>query len=112
MMEQDISINHIQDPQHAVFSLLFKTRFCRIRLADVWHIGMSRKRTCIFFHFPLFVAEKGKPQREGCWIMPDSIRLGKPPHRSGKTSRLTGALPTSACWIHGRSPLGLYISGY
>ena len=46
-MEQIIRINHMQAPQPGAFSLFFKTRFCRIWLADTWHIGMSRKGTCI-----------------------------------------------------------------
>ena len=99
-------------PWLAPFSLLFNNRFCRVWLADAWHIVMSRKGTCIFTHFPFFVAEKGKPKRERLWNLPDLNRFRKPTHWSGKTSGLTGALPTSACWIHGKSPLCLDIGGY
>ena len=42
-------------PWLAPFSLLFNDRFCRIWLADRWHIVMSRKGTCILsYPLPFF----------------------------------------------------------
>ena len=53
-------------PWLAPVSLLFNNRFCRIWLADGWHIGMSRKGTCILsYQFPYFHGRKGQaPKRE------------------------------------------------
>ena len=54
----------MQAPQHGAFSLFFKTRFCRIWLADTWHIGMSRKGTCILsYQFPFFPGRNGQALR-------------------------------------------------
>ena len=48
-------------PKLASVSLVFNNRFCRIRLADAWHIGMSRKGTCILsYQFPLFPGRNGQ----------------------------------------------------
>ena len=53
-------------PWLAPFSLLFNNRFCRVWLADRWHIGMSRKGTCILsYQFPYFDGRKGQVQRKG-----------------------------------------------
>ena len=53
-------------PLLAPFSLLFNNLFCRIRLADAWHIGMSRKGTCILsYQFSFFHGRKGQAQRRG-----------------------------------------------
>ena len=53
-------------PWLAPFSLLFNNRFCRIWLADGWHIGMSRKGTCILsYQFPFFDGRKGQALRRG-----------------------------------------------
>ena len=53
-------------PWLAPVSLLFNNRFCRIWLADAWHIGMSRKGTCILsYPLPFFRGRKGQaPKRE------------------------------------------------
>ena len=51
-------------PGLASFSLLFNNRFCRIWLADRWHMGMSRKGTCILsYQFPYFHGRKGQAPR-------------------------------------------------
>ena len=52
-------------PWLAPFSLLFNDRFCRIWLADRWHIVMSRKGTCILsYPLPFFHGRKGQaPKR-------------------------------------------------
>lgn len=50
-------------PRLASFFLFFKTRFCRIWLADAWHIGMSRKGTCILSYPSLFLS--GRIRRAG-----------------------------------------------
>ena len=55
-MGQDIRINHMQAPRPAAFSLPFKTRFCRIRLAAIRQTGMSRKGTCILSYPSLFLS--------------------------------------------------------
>lgn len=53
-------------PGLASFSLFFNNRFCRVWLADGWHIGMSRKETCILsYQFPYFHGRKGQAQRKG-----------------------------------------------
>jgi hypothetical protein len=53
-------------PLLAPFSLLFNNLFCRIWLADRWHLGMSRKGTCILsYQFPYFDGRKGQAQRRG-----------------------------------------------
>ena len=53
-------------PWLASFSLLFNNRFCRVWLADRWHIVMSRKGTCILsYQFPFFDGRKGQAQRRG-----------------------------------------------
>lgn len=53
-------------PWLAPFSLLFNNRFFRVWLADRWHIGMSRKGTCILsYQFPYFDGRKGQVQRKG-----------------------------------------------
>lgn len=53
-------------PWLAPFSLLFNNRFCRVWLADRWHIGMSRKGTCILsYQFPFFDGRKGQALRRG-----------------------------------------------
>ena len=53
-------------PGLASFSLLFNNRFCRAWLADRWHIGMSRKGTCILsYPLPFFDGRKWQaPKRE------------------------------------------------
>ena len=51
-------------PWLASFPLFFNDRFCRIWLADGWHIGMSRKGTCILsYQFPFFDGRKGQAPR-------------------------------------------------
>lgn len=86
---------------------------CRIWLADVWHTGMSRKGTCILsYPLPFISGRIGQALRRGKLKSAGLSRLGKPPHRSGKTIEFSAELPTKACWIHGKSPLGLYISGF
>lgn len=51
-------------PWLASFFLLFHNRFCRIWLADAWHIGMSRKGTSILsYQFPFFDGRKGQAPR-------------------------------------------------
>ena len=51
-------------PWLAPFSLLFNNRFCRVWLADKWHIVMSRKGTCILsYQFPFFDGRKGQAPR-------------------------------------------------
>ena len=51
-------------PWLAPFSLLFNNRFCRVRLADGWHIGMSRKGTCILsYPLPFFDGRKWQALR-------------------------------------------------
>ena len=53
-------------PRLAPFSLLFNNLFCRIWLADRWHIGMSRKGTCILsYQFPFFDGRKGQALKNG-----------------------------------------------
>ena len=53
-------------PWLAPFSFLFNNLFCRIWLADRWHIGMSRKGTCILsYQFPFFDGRKGQALRRG-----------------------------------------------
>ncbi len=53
-------------PWLAPFSLLFNNLFCRIWLADRWHIGMSRKGTCILsYQFPFFDGRKWQAPRRG-----------------------------------------------
>ena len=53
-------------PWLASVSLLFNILFCRVWLADAWHIGMSRKGTCILsYQFPYFDGRKGQVQRKG-----------------------------------------------
>ena len=53
-------------PWLAPVSLFFNNLFCRIRLADTWHIGMSRKGTCILsYQFSFFYGRKGQAQRRG-----------------------------------------------
>lgn len=53
-------------PWLAPFSLLFNNLFCRIWLADGWHIGMSRKGTCILsYQFPFFDGRKGQAPTRG-----------------------------------------------
>ena len=53
-------------PWLAPFSLFFNNRFCRIWLADGWHIGMSRKGTCILsYQFPFFDGRKGQALKNG-----------------------------------------------
>lgn len=53
-------------PLLAPFSLLFNNLFCRVWLADGWHIGMSRKGTCILsYQFPYFHGRKGQALRRG-----------------------------------------------
>ena len=53
-------------PWLAPFSLLFNNLFCRVWLADRWHIGMSRKGTCILsYQFPYFHGRKGQALRRG-----------------------------------------------
>ena len=53
-------------PGLASFSLLFNNRFCRIWLADAWHIGMSRKGTCILsYQFPFFDGRIGQALKNG-----------------------------------------------
>lgn len=53
-------------PWLAPFSLLFNNLFCRIWLADRWHIVMSRKRTCILsYQFPYFDGRKGQAPTRG-----------------------------------------------
>jgi len=53
-------------PWLAPFSLLFNNRFCRVWLADRWHIGMSRKGTCILsYQFPFFDGRKGQALKNG-----------------------------------------------
>ena len=44
----------------------FQQPFCRIWLADGWHIGMSRKGTCILsYQFPFFDGRKGQALKNG-----------------------------------------------
>ena len=53
-------------PWLAPFSLLFDILFCRVWLADGWHIGMSRKGTCILsYQFPYFDGRNGQAPRRG-----------------------------------------------
>ena len=53
-----------RDPGLAPFSLLFNNLFCRIWLADRWHMGMSRQGTCILsYQFPYFHGRKGQAPR-------------------------------------------------
>ena len=53
-------------PWLAPFSLLFNNRFCRVWLADRWHIGMSRKGTCILsYPLPFFHGRKGQVPKRG-----------------------------------------------
>ena len=53
-------------PWLAPFSLLFNNRFCRIWLADRWHIVMSRKGTCILsYPLPFFDGRKWQALRRG-----------------------------------------------
>ena len=53
-------------PWLAPFSLLFNNLFCRIWLADGWHIGMSRKGPCILsYQFPFFDGRKGQALKNG-----------------------------------------------
>lgn len=51
-------------PWLAPFSLLFNKLFCRIWLADAWHIVMSRKGTCILsYPLPFFDGRKWQALR-------------------------------------------------
>ena len=53
-------------PWLAPFSLFLNDRFCRIWLADRWHIVMSRKGTCILsYQFPFFDGRKGQALKNG-----------------------------------------------
>ena len=53
-------------PGLAPFPLLFNNRYCRVWLADAWHIGMSRKGTCILsYQFPYFDGRKGQAPKRG-----------------------------------------------
>lgn len=53
-------------PLLAPFSLLFNNLFCRVWLADGWHIGMSRKGICILsYQFPFFDGRKGQALKNG-----------------------------------------------
>ena len=53
-------------PWLASVSLLFNILFCRVWLADAWHIGMSRKGTCILsYQFPFFDGRIGQALKNG-----------------------------------------------
>ena len=51
-------------PRLALVSPFFNNLFCRIWLADAWHIGMSHKGTCILsYQFPFFPGRNGQALR-------------------------------------------------
>ena len=53
-------------PWLASVFLLFNNLFCRIWLADAWHIVMSHKGTCILsYPLPFFRGRKGQAQKRG-----------------------------------------------
>ena len=71
-------------PWLAPFSLLFNNLFCRIWLADRWHIVMSRKRTCILsYQFPYFDGRIGQAQRR---VVLDCAGF-KPPQETASSVR-------------------------
>ena len=71
-------------PWLAPFSLLFDILFCRVWLADGWHIGMSRKGTCILsYQFPYFDGRIGQCQRR---VVLDCAGF-KPPRETASSVR-------------------------
>ena len=71
-------------PWLAPFSLLFDILFCRVWLADGWHIGMSRKGTCILsYQFPYFDDRIGQAQRR---VVLDCAGF-KPPRETASSVR-------------------------
>ena len=71
-------------PWLAPFSLLFDILFCRVWLADGWHIVLSRKGTCILsYQFPYFDGRIGQCQRR---VVLDCAGF-KPPRETASSVR-------------------------
>ena len=97
-------------PWLAPVSLLFNNLFCRVWLADRWHIGMSRKGTCILsYQFPFFDGRKGQaPKREGfesaglepTWETASSVRQNLRITRRSANISLLDSWQISTWFIH------------
>ena len=98
-------------PWLAPFSLFFNNRFCRIWLADGWHIGMSRKGTCILsYPFSFFDGRKGQAPRRGVldcagfkptWETASSARQNLRINRRSANISLLDPWQISTMLIHG-----------
>ena len=70
-------------------SFVFNNRFCRIWLADAWHIGMSRKGTCILsYPLPFFHGRNGQGLRRVDLETAAFESTREPPHRPCKNLRI------------------------